>query len=115
MAEFALAQHAEKNTILDVEGKCGICDYFVICSGETGVQTRAIAHEVVTRCKEQGYAVHHYEEDSEARWILVDLFDIIVHIFTREARLFYNLEYLWADARKVRVLKNKKISLPSRK
>jgi ribosome-associated protein len=108
-----LTKHAIKPVILDVRGKCGICDYFVICSGETGVQTQAIAREVAARCKENGFAVHHYEEDAESRWILVDLFDVMVHIFTPEARLFYNLEYLWAGARKVRVPKNKKISFPS--
>ncbi|MDD5195087.1 MAG: ribosome silencing factor [Candidatus Omnitrophica bacterium] len=108
LARFALEQKAVKPVILDVKGKCGICDYFLICSGETGVQTQAICDEILLRCKEHNYTVHHYESDEQGRWILIDLFDIIVHIFTEEARVFYNLEYLWGQAKRVRPSRKKK-------
>jgi ribosome-associated protein len=110
LVEFALEKQAKKPVILDVTGTCGISDYFVICSADTGVQARAICSEILHMCKEHIYTVHHYESDPENRWMLIDLFDVIVHIFTDEARLFYNLEYLWGDAKKVRVSKRKNIA-----
>ncbi|MDD5584330.1 MAG: ribosome silencing factor [Candidatus Omnitrophica bacterium] len=109
LVEFSLEEHAKKPVVLDVTDKCGICDYFVICSADTGVQARAICSRILHLCKEHNYVVHHYESDGENRWMLIDLFDVIVHIFTDEARIFYNLEYLWSDAKKVRVQKRKNL------
>jgi len=94
--------------ILDVSKFFSLYDYFVICSAETGRQVRAIYEEVEKSCKENHIDIHHCEDDHACRWILVDLFDVLLHIFVDEARDFYNLEYLWRDAKKVCAPKKRK-------
>ena len=94
--------------MLDVRQMSDLCDYFVICSGETGIQVKAIYDEIVKRSRENGFVIHHSEDDTESSWILVDFFDVIVHIFVDEARRYYDLEYLWRNAKKVTIPKTKK-------
>ena len=96
---------AKKLVILDIRGISNICDYFVICSAETNRQTKAIYDEVLRKCGEEKIKISHSESDQESHWILVDFFDVILHIFIDEAREFYNLEYLWNRAKKVRIKK----------
>ena len=91
--------------MLDVSPFFSLYDYFIVCSGETGRQVRAIYEEVEKKCKENHIDIHHCEDDPDSRWILVDIFDMLLHIFVDEAREFYNLEYLWRDAKKVRLSK----------
>jgi ribosome-associated protein len=63
---------------------------------------------VLKKCEENNFEIHHFEDDSEGRWILIDLFDVILHIFVDEAREFYNLEYLWREAKRIRITRKKK-------
>lgn len=72
-----------------------IGDYFVIATGNTSSQTQAIADEVEKVALENGMTIVGVEGYREGSWILVDLGDIIVHVFTPEAREYYNLERLW--------------------
>lgn len=72
-----------------------IADYFVIATGNTSSQTQAIADEVEKVALENGMTIVGVEGYREGSWILVDLGDIIVHVFTPEAREYYNLERLW--------------------
>lgn len=72
-----------------------IADYFVIATGNTSSQTQAIADEVEKVALENGMTLVGVEGYREGSWILVDLGDIIVHVFTPEAREYYNLERLW--------------------
>ena len=72
-----------------------IADYFVIATGNTSSQTQAIADEVEKVAEENGINIVGVEGYREGSWILVDLGDIIVHVFTPEAREYYNLERLW--------------------
>ena len=95
IADIALAKQARDVAILDVRKVSSICDYFVICSGESQRQVKAIHEEVIKSCKKNEIRIQHSEKDEAARWILVDFFDVILHIFFEEARSFYNLEYLW--------------------
>jgi ribosome-associated protein len=67
------------------------------------------------KCEENNFDIHHFEDDKEGKWILIDLFDVILHIFVDEIRNFYNLEYLWKEAKRVRVIKKKKIKNFSKK
>jgi ribosome-associated protein len=108
LVEFVLEKKAIKPVILDVRKLTNICDYFVICSGETDKQTKAIYEEVLKKCEKNKIEIHHCENDNEAKWILIDFFDVILHIFNEEAREFYNLEYLWKEAKRVRIIKKKK-------
>jgi len=96
-----------------MKGISNLCDYFVICSGESSKQVEAIYSHVLNQSKDIGYAVYHHSNDTESRWALVDFFDVILHIFDKEARDFYNLESLWKTAKKSNSLKikNYKISL----
>ena len=110
LLDFVSEKKAEKPVILDVRDLFKICDYFVICSAETAKQVRAIYEGVIKRCREFKIDIHHCEDDPENKWILVDLFDVILHIFIDQVRNFYNLEYLYKSAKHLRVTKKKKLS-----
>lgn len=101
--EFILARKAKDIVVLDVGNRSGFCDYFVICSAESSRQVDAIHQETVKLCRKDKIEVRSHQDDESSRWILVDLFDVILHIFLEEAREFYNLEYLWNTAKKVRL------------
>jgi ribosome-associated protein len=74
-------------------------DYFVICSGDSTTQVKAISGNISRRVKEElSLAPAHVEGTNDARWCLVDYFDIVVHIFYPETREFYDIEDLWSDA-----------------
>ena len=105
IAEFVRGKKAKKPVILDIRSISNICDYFVICSAETNRQTKAIYNEVLKKCEEDKIKINHAESDQMFHWILVDFFDVILHIFIDEAREFYNLEYLWNRAKKVKIKK----------
>lgn len=76
-----------------------LCDYFVICEGDSSVQVDTIARSVEEEVfKATGEEVYHHEGYENAEWILLDYVDVIVHIFQPQVRSFYNLESLWADA-----------------
>ena len=86
---------------LDLRGVLGYTDFFVICTGNTDRQTKAIhdrIHEGMK--KEHGMLPRRVEGLAEARWILMDYLDVIVHVFTPETREFYRLEQLWGEAPK---------------
>lgn len=83
--------------VLDIEGLTAVTDYFVIVSGNSTIQTITIADVVEEKMLEAGYEILGKEGHQSARWILLDFGDIIVHVFHREDREFYNLEKLWAD------------------
>lgn len=75
-----------------------ICDYFVICHGDSKTQAGAIAESVTIKTKEDlGIRVSHVEGEDNAQWVLLDYLNIVVHIFQPEYRSFYRLEDLWAD------------------
>lgn len=86
----------------DIENS--ICDFFVICSGESSTQVEGIANsvrrETIKKLKEKPY---HEEGKSNAEWVLLDYVSVVTHIFYKEKRGFYNLEDLWADAEKTEI------------
>jgi len=94
--ESALDKKAEAVTALDVSGRTILADTFAIVTGRSKVQTRAIADAVVEAVEREGYEVSRVEGYSDGTWILIDLGNVIVHVFTPEQRTFYNLERLWA-------------------
>ena len=103
IVEFILARKAKDVVVLDVRKISGFCDYFIICSGESARQVRAIYEETIKQCRKNKIKVRSFQDDETCRWILVDLFDIILHVFLEEAREFYNLEQLWKTAKKVKI------------
>lgn len=86
---------------LDLQGISLISDYFVICHGNSDVQVQSIATEVRKRAQEAGVDIRGIEGMDTARWVLMDLGDVIVHIFHRDEREYYNIERLWSDAKVV--------------
>lgn len=91
-------KRAEDIVVLNMENISLLADYFLICNGNSDRQAQAIAREVQDKAQENGYEVKRIEGLDSARWILVDLGDIVVHIFHKDERAFYNLERLWGDA-----------------
>jgi ribosome-associated protein len=86
---------------LDLRGVLGYTDYFVIASGGTDRQSKAIHDRIHENMKKQhGLLPRRVEGLGEARWILMDYLDVIVHVFTPEARDYYRLEQLWGEAPK---------------
>lgn len=96
-------KHAEDIVVLDMKGVSLIADYFLICHGNSDKQVQAIARELKDRAEENGYTVKRLEGFDQARWILVDLGDVVAHVFHKEERGYYNLERLWGDASFVEV------------
>lgn len=84
--------------ILDLRNITTIADYFVICSGESDMQVKAIADNVDKKLSEEGIKVWKKEGFKALSWVLIDLSDIVIHVFRNESRQFYNLERLWGDA-----------------
>ena len=85
---------------LDLRGLCSFADHFLIVSAPSVRQVRAVAERIEEQLREAHIRLSHREGDLEARWILLDYSDVIIHIFDEEMRLYYDLEGLWADAPK---------------
>ncbi len=84
---------------LDLRGVLGYTDYFLICSGNTGRQAKAIHDGILEGLKREHDTVpRRVEGSAQAGWILMDYLDVVVHIFTPEVREFYRLEQLWGEA-----------------
>jgi len=79
------------------------CDYFVICSGNTDRHAKAIADGIAEGLDEIGEKLRSREGDRDARWIILDTVDVVVHVFEKLTRDFYGLEYLWQEATQVKV------------
>jgi len=103
IAELIGKKQAKDIVILDVRKISGLCDYFVICSAGSSAQAEAILETVLKESKKNEIRIQHYESDELFHWVLIDFFDIILHIFLEEVRGFYNLEYLWSSAKKLKI------------
>ena len=97
-------KRAEDILALDMNGISLIADYFIICHGNSDKQVQAIAREMKEKAQENGYDVKRIEGFDEARWVLIDLGDVVAHVFHRDERSYYNLERLWGDAPHVDIL-----------
>ena len=96
----ALAQEklARDVVILDMQPVCSYTDYFVVATGNTPRQTKAIWDEVHERLKkDEGVLPRSIAGEREGRWIVADYLDVILHVFTPESRDYYRLEELWGD------------------
>ena len=93
--------------ILDLSGITIIADHFVICSGESTTQVRAIADSIDHELSEKGIRPIGVEGMKNCHWVLLDYADVVVHIFEKETREYYSLEKLWMDAKTIEIDKNK--------
>jgi len=99
--EVAAEKKAEHLLGIDLRGIASFTDGFVIATGAQRRQTQAICDAILERLADEGERPLHVEGYKVGDWILIDFADLVVHIFTRETRDFYNLERLWGDAPKV--------------
>lgn len=97
----ASEKKAEEISVLDLRGITGIADFFIICSGSSDRQVRAISDNVEERFLELGLKGYHIEGKQTGNWVLMDYHDIVVHVFLQTTRAFYALDGLWGDAKRV--------------
>ena len=98
IGELILSKKGYDIKVLDLRGISPVADFFVICSADSQIQVRAIADEVDDKLRDIGIKCHFKEGYNTLNWVLLDYFDVVVHIFKTESREFYNLEKLWGDA-----------------
>lgn len=96
--ELAQERKATGLLVLDLQGISSATDFFVICSGRSDIQVRAISEHLLEELKEDGVGVNHVEGLQAGRWVLLDYIDFVIHVFHPGAREFYQLETLWGDA-----------------
>ncbi|TWT09074.1 ribosome silencing factor [Planomicrobium sp. CPCC 101079] len=89
---------AEDIVVLNMAGISLLADYFIICSGNSDRQVQAIAKELIDKSNESGNPVKSVEGFDAARWILIDMGDVVAHVFHKDERSYYNLERLWREA-----------------
>ncbi|MEW9675829.1 ribosome silencing factor [Lentibacillus sp. L22] len=94
-------KRAENIIALDMKEVSLVADYFLICHGTNERQVQAIARSIKDMVEEGGLTVKRLEGFEQARWILVDIGDVVCHIFHKDERSYYNLERLWGDAAQI--------------
>lgn len=98
IAALAFTKKAHDVIIIDLRKLTDMTDYFVICSGDSDTQVKAVADAIVEGTDKLGQKPWHSEGVSQRQWILLDFVDVVAHVFTKEVRRFYGLEKLWGDA-----------------
>jgi len=97
-AGLALDRKAEQVVALDLRGISSATDYFVLATGNSDIQVRAVAEHIMAELAKDGVRPLHVEGLDRARWVLMDFVEFVVHVFHPLAREFYQLEILWGDA-----------------
>jgi ribosome-associated protein len=87
--------------VLDISKIASFANYFLLCTGDSSRQMQAIADEVEKKLKACGIRPSHVEGYQNSEWILMDYMDLVIHIFSRNARAYYDLERLWRDSKKL--------------
>lgn len=99
IVELASDRKAREIVEIDMRSIAGYTDWFVICSGGTDRQVKAIHDAILEGCKHRhGLVPRRVEGFAQAQWVLMDYLDVVVHIFTPQTRDFYRLEHLWGEA-----------------
>lgn len=97
-AELALTKKAKDIVVLDLTGLSDVTNYFVICTGESDTQVKAIADAITEGTREQDAKVWRREGLTNLQWVLLDYVDVVVHVFQPRVREYYDIERLWGDA-----------------
>ncbi len=98
-AEFALSKKASDVVLMDLRKLNAPADFFVLCSADSDTHAKAIAQAVRDGTDSIGVALWRSEGFRALSWVLLDYFDVVVHVFKKDVRKFYNLERLWGDAK----------------
>lgn len=85
--------------IIDISEISIMADYFVVASGSSSTQIQALVRNVEENLHTAGYVMKRMEGDKNSSWVLLDFGDVVVHVFNREDRLFYDLERIWSDGK----------------
>ena len=101
VVEVASDRQATDVVLLDLRRQWDFADYFVVATGESEPQRRALTEEIAKTLHNVGVSLHHREGSEAGGWVLLDFGDVIVHIFDPEARGFYQLDRLWDAASRV--------------
>lgn len=104
ISELILSKKGYAIRILDLRKLSTISDYFIICSADSDTQVKAISDEVQKKLNDEGIKCFHKEGYDTLNWVLLDYFDVVVHVFKSESRTYYNLEKLWGDAPAIEIL-----------
>ncbi len=91
------SKKAEDIRVIKIGDLTILADYFIIADGTSSTQTKALADEVEFRLKQQGREPKQVQGNNGSNWIILDYSDVVIHIFYKETRDFYNLERLWSD------------------
>ena len=104
IAAARMAQHdnCEEIVVLDLRKISPITDYFVIATGTSDRQMRSVADDIAVNGKKTGHKLYKMAGEDSAEWIVMDFFDVVVHLFEQEHRRYYDLELIWGEAPKVR-------------
>ncbi|WP_416827312.1 ribosome silencing factor [Ectobacillus polymachus] len=105
VAKAADDKKAEDIIALNMKGVSPFTDYFIICQANSDKQVQAIAREMKEKVQESGYEIKQIEGFDEGRWVLVDMGEVVAHVFHRDERSYYNLERLWGDVPREDILK----------
>jgi len=103
IAELIFNKKGYNVKILDLKEVATFTDYFVICSADSDTQVKAIADEIDKSLRDSGLKSWHKEGYRALNWVLIDYVDVVVHVFKKDMREFYNLEKLWGDANIIEV------------
>jgi ribosome-associated protein len=103
IAEIIKTKKGFDINILDLRKLSGIADCFIVCSADADRQVKAIADEVDEQLHNKGIRCFHKEGFETLNWVILDYFDVIVHVFKADARSYYNLEKLWGDAPVIKI------------
>ena len=101
-AAIAAGRHCSDIVVLDLKGKSPATDYFVIVTGTSDRQMRTVADEISEQARKQGIERFGRAGYEQARWVLLDFVDVVIHIFDSEYRDYYDLELLWGDAKRLK-------------
>lgn len=111
VAELAKAKKAEGIVILDMRKLSNVTDFFLIATSSSATRSQAITDNIKEGLRKAGEYISSIEGYLEGTWVLVDAYDVVVHIFNSDTRQFYNLESLWVDAPRVKLCQRKKKKL----
>lgn len=84
--------------VIELKTVSAVADYFILCSADSDTQVQAIADNIDKSLRENGIRLWHKEGTTALQWVLLDYVDVVVHVFQKDIRAFYNLEKLWGDA-----------------
>ena len=98
ITKAAMDKKAEDVQTLDLQGRTLIADYFVVCSGGSNIHIKAIVDGILEKLAARGVKKPRIEGYDESKWTLIDLGDVVAHVFAREEREFYDLESIWREA-----------------